>query len=137
MTIVIDASVALKWVIEEDDAAAAIALIREDAMAAPDLLFVECANVLSRKVRRGQISPLAARQAQASIEATPIRVAPARPHVAAALSIATELGQSVFDSLYLATAIAERTVMVTADQRFAIAVRAHPVYRDSVRLLGD
>jgi predicted nucleic acid-binding protein len=136
VTVIVDASVALKWVVEEDGAAAAIALIGEELMAAPDLLFVECANVLSRKVRRGQISAMAAGQAQASIEAAPIRVAPAKPHVAAALFIAMELGRSAYDSLYLATAMAERAVMVTADAAFARAALSHPVYASSVRLLG-
>ena len=53
MTFVIDASVALKWVIEEDDSETAIALLTQDALAAPDLLVIECGNVLWAKARRG------------------------------------------------------------------------------------
>ena len=53
MTVIVDASVALKWVIEEDGSEAAGALLLEEPLAAPDLLIVECANVLWAKARRG------------------------------------------------------------------------------------
>src|ERR1700738_2692376 len=53
MTVVVDASVALKWVIEEDGSQAAGVLLLEQPLAAPDLLIVECANVLSAKAWRG------------------------------------------------------------------------------------
>ena len=46
MTVVVDASVALKWVIEEDGSQAAGVLFLEQPLAALDLLIVECANVL-------------------------------------------------------------------------------------------
>ena len=57
MTVVVDASVALKWVIEEDGSEAAGALLLEEPLAAPDLLIVECANVLWAKARRGPQTP--------------------------------------------------------------------------------
>ena len=44
--VVIDVSVALKWVIEEDGSEAARALLLEGPLVAPDLLIVECAKVL-------------------------------------------------------------------------------------------
>src|SRR6266404_5666664 len=50
---VIDASVALKWVIEEDGSEAATALLVGDVLAAPDFVVIECANVLWAKTRRG------------------------------------------------------------------------------------
>jgi len=136
MAIIVDASVALKWVIQEPDSAAAIQLVLDEALAAPEFLFVECANVLWTKVRRGVLSASAARVALAEIEATPIRTTSTRAQAAAAHVIAVELGQSAYDSLYLATAIAERSTLVTADAKFTAAALAHPVYQNSVRLLG-
>ena len=56
MTVVIDASVALKWVIEEDGSEAARGLLLSEVLAAPDLMIVECANVLWAKERRGSIN---------------------------------------------------------------------------------
>ena len=49
MTIVVDASVVLKGVIEEDGSEAAGALVLEEPLAAPELLMIECANVLWAK----------------------------------------------------------------------------------------
>jgi predicted nucleic acid-binding protein len=135
-TFIVDASVALKWVLQEPGSEAAIELVARESLAAPDLLFIECANVLWRKVRRGQIAPSAAAPALAALEATPIRVTPVQPHAAAALAIAAELGQSAYDSLYLATAIAEHGIMITADEAFARAALAHPVYASAIRVLA-
>ena len=56
MTVIVDASVALKWVLTEDGTDRARALITQRPLAAPDLLWVECTNVLWVKARRGQIT---------------------------------------------------------------------------------
>lgn len=136
MTVIVDASVALKWVIEEEGSSAARALVAEEALAAPDLLFIECANVLWVKARRGQISRADATAACAAIEATPIRSVPARRHASAAQAIACELNHTAYDSLYLAVALAERATLVTADEAFSRAATAHPVFQGAVKLLG-
>jgi predicted nucleic acid-binding protein len=41
MTVIVDASVALKWVIEEEGSQAARTLLLDEPLAAPDLLIVE------------------------------------------------------------------------------------------------
>lgn len=136
MQVVIDASVALKWVLEEDGSDAARRLAEGDALTAPDLLFIECANVLTMKVRRGLLAEADAKLAMLLIDGVPIRSVPTRSHVAAAQSIALELGQTAYDSLYLAVAMAERIELVTADEAFVRAAAAHPLYGPSVRRLG-
>lgn len=135
MAVIVDASIALKWVIEEDGSAAARRLILDEELVAPDLIFVECANALWAKVRRKQIIRADAMAAFAAIEAAPISSIPGRAHAASAQAIAFELDQTAYDSLYLAVALAERAKLVTADEAFCRAAQAHPVYRDSVKLL--
>jgi predicted nucleic acid-binding protein len=79
VTLVIDASVALKWVLEERGSSEARQLLTANhLLAAPDLMWIECANVLWVKARKGQISASDARAALDAIDAAPVRALAAR-----------------------------------------------------------
>jgi predicted nucleic acid-binding protein len=130
---VIDASVGLKWVLTEPGSDRASALLADETLAAPELFWFECANVLWVKARRGQIASADARTALAAIAAAPVSVIPAQTLTSAAQTIAFELDQTVYDCLYLAAALSARKVLITADDAFAAAALAHPVYAASVR----
>jgi hypothetical protein len=55
LSFVVDASVAIKWFVDEPDSAQAAVLLRH-SLAAPDLLAPECANILWKKVTRAELS---------------------------------------------------------------------------------
>ena|SRR2546428_5873596 len=60
-TVVVDASIVLKWVLEEPDSHVAQALLaewidKETALLAPGLLVYEITNSLYRKARKGEIT---------------------------------------------------------------------------------
>jgi predicted nucleic acid-binding protein len=134
--VIIDASVALKWVVDEKGSEAAAALAGT-SLSAPDLLLVECANALWAKTRRGELTPDEARERVRVLARSPVRLVPLPDLVPAAAELAEELTHPVYDCLYLALAIRHRSPLITADRRFVEAVQGHGRYRSRIRHLDD
>ena len=134
--LIVDTSVALKWVLDEDGSDAAERLTRQQQLGAPDFLLIECANVLWTKARRRQISVAEAQAALAAVHANPLSLFAMADYAVSAQALAFELDQTAYDSLYLAVALAERAVLVTADRAFVDAAARHGVHTHAVRLLG-
>lgn len=135
MTIVIDSSVALKWVLDEPDSDAALAL-QTQPLTAPALWLIEAANVLWVNARRGDISSAEANLRLRRLQSGPIATSPIEDDIVDALRLASELAHPVYDCLYLAAAIREGADVVTADARFVAAVAQRPEHAARVRLLG-
>ena len=117
-TVVIDASIAIKWVIEEDGTAPALMLGQRARIIAPELLVAECANILWKKVRLNELSEDEARLAARLLQAAPIEFATTRSLLEPATRIAIELDHPAYDCLYLALAIERDCRFATADERF-------------------
>jgi len=131
--VVIDASVAVKWVLSETGSDAADALLDQDLMA-PVLWLAEAANVLWRKARTGDISAEQASARLSELMNAPVASLPMEPYLERALKLATEIGHPVYDCIYLALALQHQTHVVTADHRFAAAAST-PALAGGVRLL--
>jgi predicted nucleic acid-binding protein len=121
-TAVLDASVAVRWVIPEcGSAQAAELLARPIAWVAPRLLVTEVAAAMRRKVVAGDLRADTARQALdvivAAVDDGTIRLADDETVVATALALALSLGHKVPDCLYLSLAEREGAWLVTADRR--------------------
>lgn len=122
--LVVDASVAIKWVIDEPGTAEAIAL-RRYRLSAPDLLVPECANILWKKVRRGELSELEALLAAKLLERADVELVPMRRMLEPAVKLAVALNHPAYDCLYLSLAQSAGCDFVTADERLCAKVRGH------------
>jgi predicted nucleic acid-binding protein len=134
LSVVVDASVALKWVFDEPDSAAAVAL-RNEELIAPALWLAEAANALWRRAQRGEIAVGEAVEWLSDLRKAPIPSLPIEPHLEQALQLAIEIGHPIYDCLYLALALRHQTHVVTADRSFASAA-SRPHLSGTVRLLG-
>ncbi len=135
MSVVIDASVALKWVLDEPGREDALRLLDEELIA-PSLWLLEAANALWRRTQRGELTPEQARERLAALNTAPVATLPLEDDLLEAARLAEQLRHPVYDCLYLALALREKTYVVTADRRFCdVAVQA-PTLSGAVRLLG-
>ena len=117
-TLVIDASIAVKWVVEEDGTAEALTLRRRAKLIAPELLTAECAKILWKKFQRNELSKDEAFLAARLLQAADIEFLPTRSLLEAAAEIAIELNHAAYDCLCLALATERECRFVTADERF-------------------
>jgi predicted nucleic acid-binding protein len=124
--IVVDASVAVKWVLREEHGTAARRILSTRALLAPHLLWAEVGSTLWKRHRRRESSVEEVRHMLAEIQQLPVITFAHWPLLPQALDLAMSLDQTVHDCLYLALAEARNSVMVTADRRF------HDVVSDSV-----
>jgi len=115
--LIVDASVAIKWVIGENDSEAAIALVGREILIAPDLIASEVANGVWNKWRKGEIAgvPDTFRNFAALL-----RIEPSAPLAFRAAKIAIELNHPAYDCVYLALAERLDDRIITADQRFIL-----------------
>ena len=116
---VVDASVVIKWVVEEEGSAAALTLLDGAELLAPDLLMSECANILWKKVVRREVTREEAGLAAELLQRAAIELVPTRAVMADALRHAIELDHPAYDCIYIALAIERGCRFVTADERLA------------------
>ncbi|WP_165982774.1 type II toxin-antitoxin system VapC family toxin [Dankookia rubra] len=129
MTLVIDASVALKWVLDEPDSHLAQALAEGDEeLLMPDFWLNEATNICWLQVRKRVWTPNEARESLALLRemVLPTDTAGFDLHDVA-LDIGLAVNHSTYDTLYVAFAIAmgARGVVV-ADGPFAANMSRHP-----------
>jgi predicted nucleic acid-binding protein len=135
---VVDASVAVKWLVDEPFSGEAARLLDGRAtLVAPDLLFAEATNALWSLCRRGDITRDDFAEAVGVLKAAPVAVPhPLRQLAASAARLAIDLGHPAYDCFYLALALQEQFPVVTADRRFHDVVRKHPYLSDRIVHLG-
>ena len=128
MRLVVDASVALKWAIQEDDSAVAFDLLTSETLMLPDFWLNEATNALWVQARRGLMSAGDVLDGLKLLkERVPQMPTAALDLHATALKIALEVGCSPYDTLYAAFALAiGADHVIAADRPFIAALRRHP-----------
>ncbi len=123
MSLIVDASVAVKWFVAEDLRAEARELIRStEEFEAPDFILAEVSNVLWRKILKGEIENAQAREISQQLPDLFSHLYPTELLHGRALEIAICLRHPVYDCLYLACVEeAGEGRVVTADRRFHAA----------------
>ena len=127
MKLIVDASVAVKWLFTEDGSVESRQLLAHRIMLhAPDFILIEAANVIWKKVRRKEIADPQPYLEELARLSDAVVLGPSADLVAHASAIALEIDHPVYDCLYLACAETERASLITADGRLHDAAKAYP-----------
>lgn len=94
---------------------------------APELILIEAAHALLRKVRRGIIDSDEEQSLWKSMRLMPIELQPAEPYIDDAVKLASKNVLSVYDALYLAVALRIGAALFTADDQLAAIARNYRV----------
>ena len=118
MKIVVDASVAVKWLFTEERSREARQLLSPSIeMFAPDLILLESANVIWKKHIRSEIPDTHPYLEQLLLITSIFVLRSTTELVIKAAHIAVQLGHPVYDCMYLACAETEAIPLVTADSQ--------------------
>jgi predicted nucleic acid-binding protein len=134
--IIVDASVAVKWVVSEADSAAAVALLTGERLAAPAFWLSEASNALWAKVMRGQLSADEARGQAVDLADAPVTPLGLPELLPVAMRLALDLRHPIYDCFYLSAALHRDTSLVTADRRLIEKATPEPALAGRIRLLG-
>lgn len=138
--VVVDASLAFKWLVEEENSDRATTLTRlwDDQgiqLAAPPLMPFEVANALYRRVLRGELTVAVAAGLIQDLMSLGVALHATPSLHSRALELASRLSQgAVYDAHYLALGESLGCEVWTADRRF---YRAASSGVDNMRWIGE
>ena len=123
---IVDASIAFKWIFVEQGSEAATALIGREDLRAPSFLLAEIGNAMWKKALRGELGDRGAYSAQISLIGSLIDLVDEAPDIPRALEMAVTLDHPIYDCIYLAVAERFDEPFVTGDSKFAVKARSSP-----------
>jgi predicted nucleic acid-binding protein len=137
MNYVIDASVSVKWYIPEIYEQEATRLLKgKHRFHVPELILSEFANILWKKVRRGEIIQAEGERIVSVLARKRWSIHSHKNIIKSAYTGAEATGQTVYDWTYLALAISLSCEFVTADERFYKAIE-QTTFKTNLKWIGD
>ena len=122
--LVVDASVAAKWLVWAGEPWEAEALDLMDQrnrgqleFVVPDLFWSEIGNILWKAAHRGRCTEAIAKDSLRELRNYRIETAPSEPLLEAAFAIAHRYSRTFYDSLYVALAASRGATLITADEK--------------------
>ena len=136
---IVDASVAVKWLVPEQDWVVARRLLDTHTLIAPQLILAECSNILWKKLRRGELTRSEFGAAAEKFVGLEVGLESLQDLMAPATELAAYLDHPAYDCFYLALAIVEDSPLVTADDKLlrVLDQRAGRSLRNLCRSLRD
>jgi predicted nucleic acid-binding protein len=131
--IVVDTSVVVQWVAPEDGQLQAERLLGQTDLGAPDVLLVEAADVLAKKVRAGDSTLDGALAGLALIRDTVPKLVSSADLAAKAMRLSAELSHPAYDCCFRACALDVGAVLATRDRPFIVRLTEHG-YADQIHV---
>jgi predicted nucleic acid-binding protein len=137
--IVLDASVAVKTYLEEAGAEAATEfIVGTEKLLAPELIRLEVAGAICRRVRNGELeageAEMRCQHWLEELDRGLFTLTPDAELLPEAIALSTKLKHPLPDCLYLAVAIQRNAPLITADRAFR--ERARTLYKQIAMLPG-
>lgn len=129
-SVVVDASVAIKWFLPEIHSEAAGRVLKSrQRILAPDLIWAEVGNTLWKKNIRQEITVEESGGILKDFLRFPLQIYSSKILLDTAWNLAVRYRVSVYDGLYLALALGRGCLLVTADRKFYESLRGESIGR--------
>lgn len=122
--VVLDASIAAKWIFWESGSELAQRLLDEHYLFyVPDIFYVEMDAIIAKKFRKRELNSDEAYVKRAQVQRLALEKWSHLSLADVAFDISVTLTVTIYDAIYLALAVEKETVMWTADDRLVRGIR--------------
>lgn len=135
-SLVVDASVAARWILEDRYSREAARVLAGFDLTAPTLLHAEVASALTKSVKHGDLSADEALVEIIAFAGLELETVPDEDLAPRAVQLSCALDHSVYDCFYLALAMALEIPLVTADREL-LETAQRAGYGEHVIWIGD
>ena len=134
---IIDASFALKWFFPEENSEIARSFLSEkNRFVVPDLFWIETSNIISKKVRKRELSINEAERIIQILESMNFVTVALDKIKEEAFFISTRFSITLYDACYLAVAVNYEGNLFTADIRMSNGIKK-TAYKEFVTSIND